>query len=67
MAKIIAETILVVADVVVALVANVAVLEAVEILEETFREIPTLGVLIVRFRVMLPHTAIPNTRIQLQI
>ena len=64
-AKIIAETILVVVDVVV-LVADVVV-EAVEILEETFREIPTLGVLIVRFRVMLPHTAIPNTRIQLQI
>ena len=64
-AKIIAETILVVVDVVV-LVAD-EVVEAVEILEETFHEIPTLGVLIVRFRVMLPHTAIPNTRIQLKI
>jgi hypothetical protein len=45
----------------------VEAVEAVETLEETFPEIPTLGVLIVRFRVMLSHTAIPNTRIQLQI
>jgi hypothetical protein len=65
----IAETILVVVDVVVVLVVDVVVeaVEAVETLEETFPEIPTLGVLIVRFRVMLSHTAIPNTRIQLQI
>jgi hypothetical protein len=65
-AKKIEGTILVVVDVVVVvLVADEVVL--VEILEETFPEIPTLGVLIVRFRVMLSHTAIPNTRIQLQI
>src|SRR5271170_2781064 len=65
--KIIEGTILVVVDVVVVLVADEVVVEAVETLEEGFPEIPTLGVLIVRFRVMLSHTAIPNTRIQLQI
>jgi hypothetical protein len=53
-AKNIDGTILAVAVVLVAdEVVVVVVVEAVEILEETFREIPPLGVLIVRFRVML--------------
>jgi hypothetical protein len=61
-AKTIEGTTLVVVDV--ALVAVEVVVEAVEILGETFREIPTLGVLIVRFGVMQPLIATPSTRIQ---
>src|SRR5271170_4534684 len=61
-AKIVEGTILVVVDVVVVLVADEVVLEAVETLEEAFPEIPTLGVLIVRFRVTLLPTATQSTK-----
>jgi hypothetical protein len=60
-AKIIEGTILVVVDVVL-LVADEVVVEAVEILEETFREIPTLGVLTVRCRVTLSLIATQSTK-----
>src|SRR5271163_600751 len=68
-AKIIEGTILVVVDVavVVVLVADEVVVEAVETLEETFLGIPTLGALIVRFRDMPPPIAILNTRIRNRI
>ena len=54
-AKTIEGTILVMVDMVVVLVADevAEAVEAAEIREETFPEIPTLCVLIVRFRVML--------------
>src|SRR5271163_3992484 len=61
-AKNIEGTILVVVDVVVVVLVADEVAEVLEIQEEIFPEIPTHGVLIVRFRAMQQHIATQSTK-----